>query len=90
MYYFYGVIIKYSYDKKKGDMGSKISWFSRTLTHYTPNIEEYSGYYAFDALWIKIDELGNKWVFLLALADVLHNTLVAYKIVEKETEEEVL
>ena len=56
-------------------------------THFTPNIKEYSGYYAFDALWIKIDELGNKWVFLLALADVLHNTLVAYKIVEKETEE---
>ena len=59
-------------------------------THFTPNIKEYSGYYAFDVLWIKINELGNKWVFLLELADVSHNTLVAYKIVEKETEEEVL
>lgn len=63
------------------------------LVHYylpfNPKIKEYSGYYAFDALWIKIDEYGDKWVFLLALMDVSHNTLVSYKIVEKETEEEV-
>ena len=25
--------------------------------------EEYSGYYVFDALWIKINEISDKWVF---------------------------
>ena len=57
--------------------------------HYNPDISEYSGHYAFDALWIKIKELSNKWVFLLALMDVCHDTIVAYKIVEHETEKEV-
>ena len=57
--------------------------------HFNPDIKEYSGRYAFDALWIKIDELGDKWVFLLTLVDTSHNTVVAYKIVEEETEEEV-
>jgi len=31
MYYFYDIIIKYSNNKKKGHMSSKISWFFRTL-----------------------------------------------------------
>ena len=57
--------------------------------HYNPDIKEYSGYYAFDALWVKIKELSDKWVFLLALVDTLHDTIVAYKVVEHETEEEV-
>ena len=58
--------------------------------HFNPNIKEYSGYYAFDALWIKIKEISDKYVFLLALVDVCHDTIVAYKVVEHETEEEVL
>ena len=57
--------------------------------HYNPNIKEFSGYYAFDALWVKIKELNDKWVFLLVLVDTLHDTVVAYKVVEHETEQEV-
>lgn len=58
--------------------------------HFNPNIKEYSGYYAFDALWIKIKDISDKYVFLLALVDVCHDTIVAYKVVEHETEEDVL
>lgn len=58
--------------------------------HFNPSIKEYSGYYAFDALWIKIKDINDKYVFLLALLDVCHDTIVAYKVVEDETEEEVL
>ena len=57
--------------------------------HYNPKISRYSGYYAFDALWIKIKEISEKYVFLLTLIDVCHDTVVAYKVVEHETEEEV-
>ena len=31
--------------------------------HYHPDIKDFSGYYAFDALWVKINELGDKWCF---------------------------
>ena len=31
--------------------------------HFNPNIKEYSGYYAFDTLWIKIKEISDKYVF---------------------------
>ena len=57
--------------------------------HFNPNIEKYSGHYAFDALWIKIKEISDKYIFLLTLIDVCHDTVVAYKVVEHETEEEV-
>ena len=40
-----------------------------------------SGYYIFDALWVK--ENGT-WFFLLALFDVKLNTIISYEIVEKE------
>ena len=58
-------------------------------THYNPKIKEYSGYYVFDALWIKINEISDKWVFLLALVDACHDTIISYKVVEQETEEEI-
>ena len=56
--------------------------------HFNPDIEDYSGYYVFDALWVKINELSNKWV-LLVLVDTIHDTVVAYKVVEHENEQEV-
>lgn len=57
--------------------------------HYNTIIKEYSGYYVFDALWVKIKEVSDKWVFLLALVDACHDTIISYKIVEHETEEEI-
>ena len=57
--------------------------------HYHPDIKDFSGYYAFDALWVKINELSDKWVFLLVLVDTLHDTIVAYKVVKHENEQEV-
>jgi hypothetical protein len=35
----------------------------------------------------KINEISDDCVFLLVLVDVKHKTIVAYKLVEKETEE---
>lgn len=35
----------------------------------------------------KINEISDDYVFLLVLVDVKHKTIVAYKLVEKETEE---
>lgn len=54
---------------------------------YVSKIDRYSGYYAFDSLWIKIDELSDEYVYLLVLIDTVHRCVVAYKIVEEETEE---
>lgn len=53
------------------------------------NIKKYSGYHVFDSLWVKIDEYGDKYVYLLALFDAEYRTLIANKIVEHETPKEV-
>ena len=42
---------------------------------------EYSGYYLFDSLWVKIN---GEWNYILALFDVKLNTLVSAKLVESE------
>ena len=42
---------------------------------------EYSGYYLFDSLWVKIN---GQWNYILALFDVKLNTLVSAKLVESE------
>ena len=52
-------------------------------------MEKFSGYYAFDSLWLQINEMSDKYVFLLVLVDVKHKSIVAYKLVEEETEEVV-
>ena len=54
---------------------------------YVSKLKEFSGYYAFDSLWVKINEISDDHIFLLVLVDVKHKTIVAYKLVEKETEE---
>ena len=54
---------------------------------YISELKEFSGYYAFDSLWVKVNEMSDDYVFLLVLVDVKHKTIVAYKLVEKETEE---
>ena len=41
----------------------------------------YSGYYLFDSLWVK---LNGEWKYILALFDVKLNTLVSVKLVESE------
>ena len=56
---------------------------------YVYKLEKFSGYYVFDSLWVKINEMSGKYVFLLVLVDVKHKTIVAYKLVEEETEEVV-
>lgn len=57
------------------------------ITDYDSKLEEYSGYYIFDSLWVKVDELGDKYVFLLVLIDARHRTVISYQLVEKESEE---
>ena len=54
---------------------------------YVSKLDEYSGYYAFDSLWVKVNEMSDKYVFLLVLVDVRHKTIVSYRLVEKETED---
>ena len=49
----------------------------------TTSFWSYSGFYLFDALWVKIN---GKWNYLLALFDLKLNTLVSYKIVSNESE----
>lgn len=44
----------------------------------------FSGYYIFDALWVRKD---GKWWYLLCLFDVKLNTIVARSLVESETTE---
>ena len=56
---------------------------------YESNIENYSGYYVFDSLWVKIDEISDNYVYFFALFDVHHKTLVDYKIVKEENSTEV-
>ena len=46
----------------------------------------FSGYYLFDALWVK---KNGKWKYLLALFDLELNTIVAKELVESETVENV-
>lgn len=56
---------------------------------YVPDLDELSGYYVFDSLWLKIDETEGKFVYLLVLLDAVYNTIVSYKLVESETKEEI-
>lgn len=56
---------------------------------YQSKLKNYSGYYVFDSLWIKIDEISDKYIYFFALFDVKHHTLVDYKIVKEENSEEV-
>ena len=56
---------------------------------YKSKLKNYSGYYVFDSLWIKIDEIGDKYIYFFALFDVKHHTLVDYKIVEEENSKTV-
>ena len=46
----------------------------------------FSGYYLFDALWVK---KNGKWKYLLALFDLELNTIVAKELVDSETVENV-
>ncbi|WP_323736288.1 hypothetical protein PXD04_10455 [Methanosphaera sp. ISO3-F5] len=59
------------------------------IIKYESNLETYSGYYVFDSLWVKIDEISDNYVYFFALFDVHHRTLVDYKIVEEENSTEV-
>ena len=56
---------------------------------YVPDLDELSGRYVFDSLWLKIDETEGKFVYLLVLLDAVYNTIVSYQLVESETEEVV-
>ena len=56
---------------------------------YESKLENYSGYYVFDSLWIKIDEISDKYIYFFALFDIQHQTLVDYKIIEDENSDEV-
>ncbi|MDO4963839.1 MAG: hypothetical protein Q4E75_07090 [bacterium] len=56
---------------------------------YKSELKKYSGYYIFDSLWVKVDELKNKYSFLLVLFDSEYNTVVSYKLVENESEKEI-
>ena len=56
---------------------------------YESKLENYSGYYVFDSLWIKVDEISDNYIYFFALFDVQHRTLVDYKIVEEENSKTV-
>ncbi|WP_323736786.1 hypothetical protein PXD04_02130 [Methanosphaera sp. ISO3-F5] len=56
---------------------------------YESNTENYSGYYVFGSLWVKIDEISDNYVYFFVLFDVHHKTLVDYKIVKEENSTEV-
>ena len=56
---------------------------------YESKLKNYSGYYVFDSLWIKIDDISDKYIYFFALFDVQHQTLVDYKIVEEENSKTV-
>lgn len=56
---------------------------------YDSKLDNYSGYYVFDSLWIKVDEISDKYCYFFALFDVYHRTLVDYKIVKAENSKTV-
>ena len=47
----------------------------------------FSGYYLFDALWVKIN---STWNYLLALFDLHSNTIVSYDLASSESEKSIL
>ena len=49
-------------------------------------IEQYSGYYLFDSLWIKIN---GEWNYLYALMDSKYNTIINLKMASSEKEKEI-
>ena len=49
-------------------------------------IKRYLGYYLFDALGVKNNDV---WYYILALFDVEYNTIVNYEIVESEDSETI-
>ena len=45
-----------------------------------------SGYYLFDALWVKINSV---WNYILALFDLQSNTIVSYDLAHSESEKSI-
>lgn len=50
---------------------------------YESKLKNYSGYYVFDSLWIKIDEISDKYLYFFALFDVHHLHLLIIKLLKK-------